>query len=59
MRRKLAITQLPEVSSEEGRKGWGEKGGEEGMGFFCYIHFLYWTCMPQLECASGNNVLIS
>ena len=30
LRRKLAITQLPEVSSEEGRKGWGERGeGEE------------------------------
>ena len=37
LRRKLAITQLPEVSSEEGRKGWGEgrrKGGwgERGEG---------------------------
>ena len=31
LRRKLAITQLPEVSSEEGRKGWGEGGeGRDG-----------------------------
>ena len=43
----------------EGRgEGWRE-GGEERMGSSCYIHFLYWTCMPQLECASGNNLLIN
>ena len=32
LRRKLAITQLPEVSSEEGRKGWRERGEGRGRG---------------------------